>query len=282
MAGRSRKNGKVERERCRVDGAKLRRLRLEAELSIRDLAWSTDVDPKTVTAIEAGRRAWTTVRVARSLASHQDINVDWKELLAVDEPAEHQPTPSLDVFVDEERRVGCPPAIDLPPLPVWFGAVTPFGASDLVSLGASPASCSGRCWHMSGVVHWQRGLDVTDGRILGIDHHEGARFEILLTIGKLKQPLPITVTSITLDDTQRLQSSWQEREPITIVVRVLTATAIPDDDDHVLVSNFEGGQLHVRPRRQGDSVWRGFYQIDSSLLGGEPHPWALIVQAIEP
>lgn len=109
--------GSNSRKRCLVDGVKLRALRQDAELSIRQLAYSVGVDPKTITDLEAGgRRTWTQVRVVRSIAAHPEINVDWTDLLVGEsKPNERPAAPaapllpprsSLDVFVSEERRAG--------------------------------------------------------------------------------------------------------------------------------------------------------------------------------
>src|SRR4051794_24716170 len=110
--GRSTETKRNDSDYCRIDGAKLRKLRLDAELTIRALAYAVEVDPKTITDIEAGRRQRSQIRVARSIAAHPDIDVDWTELLPDDD--KRRPTPtialaprsSLDTLVAEERRVG--------------------------------------------------------------------------------------------------------------------------------------------------------------------------------
>src|SRR4051812_32735171 len=114
---RSRKTQDDDRDYCRIDGRKLRKLRLDAELTIRALAYAVDVDPKTITDIEAGRRERSQMRVARSIAAHPDINVDWTELLPDADKRRPPPTialaprSSLDALVAEERRTGKPPPI---------------------------------------------------------------------------------------------------------------------------------------------------------------------------
>src|SRR6266568_5035707 len=112
--GRSRKTQEHDRDYCRIDGRKLRKLRLDAELTIRALAYAVDVDPKTITDIEAGRRDRSQIRIARSIATHPEINVDWTELLPDDDKRRPPaiialaPRSSLDTLVAEERRIGKP------------------------------------------------------------------------------------------------------------------------------------------------------------------------------
>ncbi len=158
-SGRSRKTQEHDRDYCRIDGRKLRKLRLDAELTIRALAYAVDVDPKTITDIEAGRRERSQIRVARSIAAHPEINVDWTELLPDDDKRRPPPTialaprSSLDALVAEERRIGKPA-----PITVGSSLIPVLGASDLVNIFASPGSHSGECACVTGLVHTQRGL----------------------------------------------------------------------------------------------------------------------------
>lgn len=151
---RARKAKQPGADRCRVDGSKLRALRQDAELSIRELAYAVDVDPKTITELEAGRRQWSQLRVVRSIAAHPAINVAWADLLLRNEPRaqsiERPSTSSLDAYVEEERN-----GATLPPI----GALRNFGAVALVNAFSSPASRAGTNYYVRGIVVAQRGLE---------------------------------------------------------------------------------------------------------------------------
>ena len=260
-----------EEDACRIDGAKLRRLRNDAELSVRALAFAAGVDPKTVTQIEGGHRKTSTERVARSLAAHPAIDVDYRELL-VDPPASAAPRSSLDRFVDEERRVGKPPPPDTPdgPIPI-------FGATDLVSAFASPAARAGERFYVQGKVHAQRGLSPADGAVLGIPYEQGARFEIHRRIGTLDQPLAVTVVTTDPSTTRALQVAWEKGTETTAAVQLAVA-GFPDDG-HVHIRGV--GALdgtRIRPSA-GSHPWRGFTSIEPKTASPKPHPWTLVVMS---
>ncbi len=293
MAKASRRNPSQKRPRgpvrCRVDGAKLRALREDAELSIRELAYSVGVDPKTITDLEAGRRDWSQVRVIRSIASHPQINVDWKELVLADvAPSSEAPTvtnllparSSLDAYVAEERRIG-----KLPSLTTAIGDVPSFGAAELAKVFSSPGSQVGARFYVRGRVHAHRGLSVADGQVLGIRHRDGSRFEVIRTVGALPVPLSIMVITTTVGHTRALLQAWEAQREVVAIVRVLLVDFPSDDPDHVVVTNLDGGADHARPRRVGGEPWRGFIPIyaktaDSSERAAKPHPWALVVESI--
>jgi transcriptional regulator with XRE-family HTH domain len=265
----------------RVDGAKLRKLREDAELSIRALALDVGIDPSTVADLEAGRRDSSQLRVVRSIAAHPAINVDYNDLL-VDEPRSAvpktvlAPRSSLDAYVDEERRLGAPERIATP-----YGVLRHFGAIDLVRLFSSPSSVEGERFALRGPVHSTRGLSVTDGMVLGIRHQDGSRFELLRQIGAIEKPMSRTVMTTNVDDTRPLQRAWTMQSIATLVIRVMTTYEIPGDEDHVLVTDLAGGPAIRRPRRRGAELWRGFTQIEpKSATPPKPHPWGLIVESI--
>ncbi len=258
-----------DEDTCRIDGAKLRRLRKDAELSIRALADAAGVDAKTVTRIEGGHTKTSTERVARSLAAHPAIDVDWKELL-VDRPASAAPRSSLDRFVDEERRVGKPPPLDTPdgPIPI-------FGATDLVSAFASPAARAGERFYVQGKVHAQRGLSPADGAVLGIPYEQGARFEIHRRVGTLDQPLALTVISVDIASTRALQVAWEAASEISALIRLVVA--VFPDEDHVRLLGAADDRTRARPP-SGTVAWRGFVPIEPKSASPKPHPWALLVE----
>lgn len=264
----------------RVDGAKLRKLREDAELSIRALALDVGIDPSTVADLEAGRRESSQLRVVRSIAAHPAINIDYKDLL-VDEPRPAAPKTalaprsSLDLYVDEERRLG-PERIVTP-----YGVLPHFGAIDLVRLFSSPSSVEGERFALRGPVHSTRGLSVTDGMVLGIRHQDGSRFELLRQIGAIEKPMSRTVMTTNVDDTRRLQRAWTAQSIAILVIRVITTHEIPGNEDHVLVTDLAGGPGLRRLRRRGAELWRGFTQIEpKSTTPPKPHPWGLIVESI--
>jgi transcriptional regulator with XRE-family HTH domain len=219
--GRSRKTPESDREYCRIDGKKLRKLRLDAELTIRVLAYAVDVDPKTITDIEAGRRERSEMRIARSIAAHPDINVDWTDLLPDDD--KRRPPPrialaprsSLDALVAEERRVGKPALVD------FCGSLIPvFGASDLVNVFASPGSHAGDCTCAAGLVHTQRGLPPPDAAVLGVNYERCARFEIVRVVGVVERPLALTISTMSAGQTRAMQMAWEHHSTVGIAVRL--------------------------------------------------------------
>jgi transcriptional regulator with XRE-family HTH domain len=264
---------------CRIDGSKLRKLRLDAELTIRALAYAVEVDPKTITDIEAGRRERSQIRVARSIAAHPDINVDWTELLPDDD--KRRPTPtialaprsSLDALVAEERRIG-------KPLPVKVGSsvVPVFGASDLVNIFASPGIHASECLCVTGLVHAQRGLPPPDAAVLGVDYERCARFEVVRVIGGVERPLGVTITTTNASQTRALQSAWERHSTVALVVSVVTVSF--PEPSKVLVRGLSGNPgpvARTRPTIGGDP-WRGFLHIEEkSERVPKPHPWTLVV-----
>jgi len=275
-------------ERCQVDAAKLRALRLDAELTVRRLAWEAEIDPKSVTELEAGRRAWSTRRVVRSIAAHPEINVDWRELLVkrprdLDDASRATSLPprsSLDEYVSEERRIG-----KLPPLTTAHGPVPSFGAADLANAFSSPGSQAGARFYARGRIHAHRGLGVTDGLVLGIRYRDGARFEVVRAIGTVEKPLSVMVITTTVEHTRRLQKAWEAGREVMAIVRVVVADFVAGDDEHVHITNLDGGAEHLRPRRVGAELWRGFTPIYAKGEGEaerapRAHPWGLVVESI--
>ena len=277
--GRSRKPPEHDRDYCRIDGRKLRKLRLDAELTIRALAYAVDVDPKTITDIEAGRRERSQIRVARSIAAHPEINVDWTELLPDDDKRRPPPTialaprSSLDALVAEERRIGKPAPITVGPslMPI-------LGASDLVNIFASPGSHSDERACVTGLVHTQRGLPPPDAAVLGVDYERCARFEIVRIIGGVERPLGFTVTTTNATQTRTLQTAWERHSTIGVIVSVVTVSF--REPSEVLVHGLPGATGPVvRPRPVvGGEPWRGFLPIEEkSQRPPKPHPWTLVV-----
>lgn len=250
---RARKAKQPAADRCRVDGSRLRSLRQDAELSIRELAYAVDVDPKTITELEAGRRQWSQLRVVRSIAAHPDINVAWAELL-VREPKAHaiqRPnTSSLDAYVEEERNGAA-----LPPI----GPLTNFGAKAFVNTFSSPASRAGTMHYVRGNVVAQRGLPPGDDRALGIDPHVGSRFLIARRVGSVEQPLTLTVITTTIGDTLAMQRAWEASTEIVAAVRVFVAS------------------IERPPSPAVADSWRGFVGLGAAQ---KPHPWTLVVTSI--
>jgi transcriptional regulator with XRE-family HTH domain len=284
---KARKRKAHDRERCQIDGKKVRALRLDAELSIRDLAFAADVDAKTITDLEAGRRSWSFVRVARGIAAHPEINVDWKQLLvnAPDDQPPSAPAPSppespqrssLDVFVAEERRVGKLPILD---------GVSNFGAAELAKVFSSPGSQAGERYYVTGRVDTHRGLGFTDGLVLGIESKDGSRFDIVRRVGNLEKSLKLMVITTNVADTRALMDAWEHERQVTAIVRIVVASFPPGDVAHVRITDLNGGPDQTRPRQLGGQAWRGFIQIEAKPPGADrpprPHPWALIVTGLK-
>ncbi len=272
-------------QRLRVDSAKLRKLREDAELSVRALAFAVGVDPSTVMDLESGRREWSQLRTVRSIASHPALDVDYRELLVEElapasavmpkSTANIPPRSSLDAYVNEERRLGAAPQIE-----TEHGALPLFGATDLVRVFSSPSSVAGERFCVTGRVHATRGLSYTDGLVLGIRHQDGSRFEILRHIGTLENPMSLTVLTTTVEQTRRLQAAWTQQTDVSLVIRVITTHDIPDEPERVLViGQTKCDEVH-RPRRHGSELWRGFMQIEPKGSVAKPHPWALLVEFI--
>ncbi len=269
--------------RQRVDGAKLRALRLDAELSIRELAYSVEVDPKTITDLEAGRRAWSHVRVVRSIAAHPSINVAWQELVIRDEEATNRKratlfrpvTSSLDAFVHAEKGGAA-----LPQMKTSAGLLRPFGATQLVNVFSSPMTSAGERFYLRGHVAAQRGLSSPDGHVLGIDAVRGSRFLIARRVGAIERPFSITVFTTTVETTKALQRAWEHEYEVTLIVVVVVVQLV---DGGVRVV----GQASAEVTRAIETgSWRGFPPIaerGDALKEQEarPHPWVLQVVAIE-
>lgn len=267
----------------RVDGTKLRSLRQDAELSIRELAYAVDVDPKTITELEAGRREWSQVRVIRSIAAHPSINVAWQELVIRDEdPIDRKGatpfrpvTSSLDAFVHEEKRGAA-----LPMLATTAGVLPGFGAAQLVNVFSSPMACAGERFYVRGYIVAQRGLSSGDGQALGIDAVRGSRFLVARRVGAVERPLSITVVTTTVDATKSLQRAWEQDHEVVLVVAVV---AIQLADGAVRVVG-QASAAATRPIDQRN--WLGFLPIverDEASKSQEPrpHPWVLQVLAVE-
>ncbi len=258
-------------ERCRVDGAKLRALRTDAELSIRELAYAVEVDPKTITELEAGRREWSQLRVIRSIAAHPAINVAWGELLvgSATKPTSAAPlrqsTSSLDAFVEEERRGAALAILKTPD-----GELASFGATALVNVFSSPASHAGATFYVRGHVVAQRGLSPGDGPVLGIDPHAGSRFLLARTVGALEQPLTVMLISTRVNETRPLQRAWEASTEVVAIVRVVVADVV---DGAATLVGLDGEGSRSRPRKLGGD-WPGFVGLGAAP---RPHPWALVV-----
>lgn len=283
VGGKKRRAKRPSREgaqRLRIDGAKLRRLREDAELSIRGLAIDVGIDPSTIADLEAGRREWSQLRVIRSIAAHPAIDVDYNELLVDAKPTMSNvdvklpPRSSLDAYVDEERRIGPEQMMTA------RGQLPVFGATDLVRLFSSPSSVAGQFFVVRGRVHATRGLTITDGRVLGIHHQDGSRFEILRRIGSIPQPMSLTVVTTSVETTRRLQNAWTSQVDVALVVGVITTRANESD---VFVTSLDGQADVQRPRFSGSEQWRGFIQIEPKTNSPpKPHPWALVVVSVLP
>lgn len=276
---RSRITAPNESAYCRIDGQKLRKVRIDAELTIRALADAVEVDPKTITEIESGRRERSQIRVARSIAAHPDINLDWTELLPDDDARRPPPTiglgprSTLDALVAEERRIGKQP-------PVRYGtsSVPVFGATDLVNVFASPGTHAGELSCAMGLVHAQRGLPPPDASVLGVDYERCARFEIVRVIGAVERPVALTITTTDATQTRALQTAWERNSPLRIVVSVIAVSF--REPSEVVVHGLPGNaqpSTRLRPI-VGSEPWRGFLHIEEkSERPPKPHPWTLVV-----
>lgn len=275
---RARNTGDRDGAYCRIDGDKLRKLRVDAELTIRALAYAVDVDPKTITDIESGRRQRSQIRVARSIAAHPDINVDWTELLPDDDARRPLPTialaprSTLDALVAEERRIGKPPAVKY-----GSSSLPVFGATDLVNVFASPGSRAGELLCVIGLVHAQRGLPPPDATVLAVDYERCARFEVVRAIGGVERPLAVTLTTINATQTRALQTAWERNTPVRVVVSVV-GVSFREPAEVVVHGLPRDEQPSVRPRPLGGSdPWRGFVHIEEkSERLPKPHPWTLV------
>ncbi len=269
-------------KRLRVNGTKLRALRQDAELSIRELAFAVDVDPKTITDLEAGRREWSQLRVIRSIAAHPAINVAWQELVLqdqapseVDRSAPFRPvTSSLDELVHAEKRGAA-----LPPMETSAGLLPSFGATQLVNVFSSPMASAGERFYLRGHVVAQRGLSSLDGQALGIDAVRGSRFLLARRIGKIDRPFSLTVVTITVDATKALQRAWETDHEVLLIAAVV-ATQLVSGGVQVF------GQSSVDVIRPIEKNWRGFVQIaerdeTAKPKEGRPHPWVLQVLTVE-
>ena len=271
-------------KRQRVNGEKLRALRQDAELSIRELAFAVDVDPKTITDLEAGRREWSQLRVIRSIAAHPSINVAWQELVIPDDTTTDNTTTtpfrpvtsSLDAFVHEEKR-----GASLPMTATTEGLLPGFGATQLVNVFSSPMASAGERFYLRGYVVAQRGLSSGDGSALGIDAVRGSRFLIARRVGSIERPLSLTVVTTTVDTTKALQRAW-ERDTEVVVIIVVVAI-----QDHADATIRVVGQSVVPVTRPIDRTkWLGFLPIaererDLTSAAPRPHPWVLQVLGVE-
>lgn len=279
---RSRRTPANEGTYCRIDGKKLRKLRLDAELTIRALADAVEVDPKTITDIESDRRERSQLRVARSIAAHPDINVDWTELLPDDDERRPRPTialaprSSLDELVAEERRIRKPP-------PVEYGSssLPIFGAADLVNVFASPGSRAGEQMCVTGLVHAQRGLPPADASVVGVDYERCARFEIVRTIGAVERPLALTIATKDATQTRALQAAWERNATVRVVVSVVSVSFRGPGE--VVVYGLPGNAepvIRARPTI-GAQPWPGFLHIqEKSEKQPRPHPWILVAVTV--
>jgi transcriptional regulator with XRE-family HTH domain len=278
--------------RIACNGTRLRELREDLEISIRDLAAKASVDAKTVIDLEHGRRSWvypkTLKSIAAALSALGRIDVDWTELQAntveaapKKRPAriadELPPRSSLDALVAAERKHGPPP-----PLSTKNGAVRAFGPAQLVEVFTAYAAHAGDRYYVRGEVTSQRGLRYCDCRVLDIPHATGARFEIARRIPGVEKPLLLTVLALDKATTRQLQTSAASGATVSVIVRVIAATPPSDDEERVFIAGLERLEKQPRPRRYRDEIFFGFEQIEekSESKKPKPHPWALIVEEI--
>jgi transcriptional regulator with XRE-family HTH domain len=265
------------------DPAKLRELREARDLSQRELAALSRVDPETISDLENGKRTRTRSRTLKKLAPH--LLVNWEDLLV--EKKRRRPGPrrladellprsSLDMlrFAEREERE--------PPMDTPLGVLEVFGVADLVDTFTAPRSHEGDRYCVYGEVAHQRGLASGDEAILDVAPMEGGRFEIARRVAPNLPPFIVTVFSRNLDHTRALQGFWRSGKPAHVAVRVVVANS--GSPDTVRITNLGGGNPIEKNRTVDGARWEGFELIGPKAPGNEPqkkpHPWCLVVEAM--
>lgn len=276
-------------QRIVCNGPRLRELREDLEISIRDLAQKANVDAKTIIDLEHGRRSWvypkTLKNVAAALSALGGTDVDWAKLRARSAPPKPRPSriadelpprSSLDKYVSAERRAGLQPMMETDD-----GPISPFGAAQLVEVFTAYAAHAGERYYVDGEITSQRGLRYSDCHVLAIPHATGARFEIARRIPGIARPFLLTVVTLDETRTRSLQKYAATGERVRAIVRVVAAKDAPGEDDRVVIVGLSGGE-QLRSRRYRGELWVGFEQIEEKKEGAKQkaHPWALIVDEI--
>jgi transcriptional regulator with XRE-family HTH domain len=268
------------------DIAELKRLRENADKSIRDLARESGVSAKTIGLIERGLRDAVESDTLKALAN--PLGVAWKKLVYED-PSKRAakylaemlpPRSSLDVFAFAEREKPAP-RLETP-----HGPLRCFGAGELVDSYTSPRTHEGDRFYVTGQVAYQRGMNPRDESVLSAEPLCGGRFEIARLVDPELPPLTLILFARKRAHTKALQEHWRKPEPICAIVRVFVAAPIQGEADKIEVTDLQNGGHIVRSRPLGPPKWAGFEFITAKPSGesgaGRPklHPWCLLVEEI--
>lgn len=263
-------------------------LRKKLGWSRRAFASESGADEKTIRAIEEGRRDACQPDTLQKFAAAFEkggIACTWTDLVQAETAGSKlPPRSSLDPLVEAERRLPAAPRITTP-----FGPLKRFGASELADTFTAYGVHEGKRYYVDGAVQHQRGLSDLDRQVLQVRGGHGGKFELMRTIDPEIDPLLLTLWSRTSAHTVALQKLHRRRDKALVraIVRIIVAEFDAPDlpPDHVALTNFLGGDTPLtRPTLRDGEHWKGFIGIAPHGKGAtpKPHPWALLVETLEP
>ena len=271
------------------DAKKILAARKKLGWSRRAFALESGADEKTIRAIEEGRRDACQADTLQKFAAAFEkggVPCTWTDLVLSESTAPKLPRrSSLDPLVEAERRSEPRPRVQTP-----FGPLKRFGATELANTFTAYGIHEGKRWYVEGVVLHQRGLTDLDRQVLQVRGGHGGKFEIMRVIDPDEQPLLLTVWSRKSEHTAALQKAYGRRDktPMRVIVRLIVADFDSDTipPDHVAITNLDGDKAPmIRSVIRGNERWSGFAGLpasDRTKGDAKPHPWALLVESVEP
>lgn len=222
----------------RVDGARVRALRMQRMLTIHDFAQKSGVAERTVADIEraeSGRRPETIRCLAKALGVApedllvRDAGVSGAPPAAPSPEAAHAPPSSialpplklpprthLDRLADYARAHAIAP----PPLVVGKARIDVLMPPRMQDLFARHAAFDKKRFVVVGHVERQRALSVEEARALGTKVGIGAKFNVLAEVAP-GMPFSVTVFAPTAKLADALQAKVKEAVRVVVEVRVV-------------------------------------------------------------
>jgi transcriptional regulator with XRE-family HTH domain len=276
-----------------VNGARIRELRVELEMSVRELANKAKVDPHTITDWENGRTVVAQVPKIKDVASAFDV--EWTDLIVDDRNGESKArnaTPAEvavvataasrsqakrraewdDSAIEHKVNVEAANGLDRPAADQWEdGKVPVLTARQLWNIHSSRAVHENERWSVNGVLTKQKRMNPTEETLLGCSGF-GTRFLLERGIGHCSEhgdeTLDLTLLSVRLQHTHSLQQFIDQ--PVQLLVRVI-----------VRVQNKETGKLEITdldggPRKPSPEGFEGFFVFGTT----DTSEWSLVVERI--
>ncbi|HJU24990.1 MAG TPA: helix-turn-helix domain-containing protein [Casimicrobiaceae bacterium] len=275
----------------RIAAARIRELRIELEMSVRELANKAKVDPHTITDWENGRTELAQVAKIKDVASALDV--EWTELILEEAaPKARIATPTEvavvstaesraqarrriewdDSVIEHKVNVEAKNGLDRAAPDQWedgrFPALT---ARQLWNIHSSRLVHENERWSVNGVLAKQKRMNPVEETLLGCSGF-GTRFLLERGIGHCEEhgdeTLDLTLLSVRLQHTHSLQQFLGQ--PVQLLVRVIVRVQ-NKDTGKLEITDLDGG-----PRRLSPSDFPGFFVFGQTKCA----EWTLVVERI--